>query len=145
MLTDHNIRFLSVSRQEFSIFIVIGMFAALADFIIYRGLIFLGFAGVNMAKTVGFLVATSLAYHANGSWTFGGKLHVKGSMWKFILLYATTLAINVYANLFFLKQIKEASMAMQLSFFLATGVSAILNFIGMKFFVFKDRKIWEPT
>jgi putative flippase GtrA len=48
-----------------------------------------------------------------------------------------TLGTNVLINALALKLLADISAAIQLAFVLATGVSACLNFIGMKLFVFR--------
>jgi len=57
-------------------------------------------------------------------------------------LYASTLGANVLINALSLKLLADMPIAFQLAFLLATGVSASLNFLGMKLFVFKP--IPEP-
>jgi putative flippase GtrA len=90
-----------------------------------------------MAKVTGFLVGTLFAYFANRFWTFGHKLHAPGSAWRFAVLYASTLGANVLINSLTLKLLAGTAVAFELAFLLATGISASLNFLGMKLFVFK--------
>jgi putative flippase GtrA len=56
-----------------------------------------------------------------------------------------TLSINVYANSLLLSALTERPYSVQAAFVIATGLSATLNFIGMKYFVFIDKKISEMT
>jgi len=90
-----------------------------------------------LAKATGFLTGTLFAYFANRLWTFGHTQHQSGSAWRFAVLYASTLGANVLINALALKLLADAMGSVQLAFLLATGVSASLNFVGMKFFVFK--------
>jgi putative flippase GtrA len=92
---------------------------------------------VEMAKATGFLIGTLFAYFANRFWTFGHKPHVPGSVWRFAVLYASTLGANVLINSLALKLFTDEIAAIPLAFLVATGVSASLNFLGMKFFVFR--------
>ena len=124
-------------KRELGIFLVVGVSTVLVDFISYRGLIGFQAMEVDMAKAVGFLVGTLFAYFANRFWTFGHKSHVPGSTWRFSALYASTLGANVLINALALKLLSDVATAIQLAFLLATGVSACLNFLGMKFFVFR--------
>jgi putative flippase GtrA len=48
-----------------------------------------------------------------------------------------TLGANVLVNALILKLLADVEFAIQLAFLLATGASASLNFVGMKFFVFR--------
>jgi putative flippase GtrA len=125
-------------KRELTIFLIVGVSTVLVDFISYRGLIGFQVMEVDMAKAAGFLVGTLFAYFANRFWTFGHNPHVPGSVWRFSALYASTLGANVLTNALVLKLLADMAIAFQLSFLLATGVSACLNFLGMKYFVFKQ-------
>ncbi len=124
-------------KRELVIFLIVGASTVLFDFIIYRGLIEFQVMAVDMAKATGFLFGTLFAYFANRFWTFGQKSHAPGSAWRFSALYASTLGANVLINELALKLLDDIAIAFQLAFILATGVSASLNFLGMKLFVFK--------
>jgi len=124
-------------KRELAIFLIVGVSTVLVDFISYRGLIGFQVMEVDMAKAAGFLVGTLFAYFANRFWTFGHDPHVPGSVWRFSALYASTLGANVLTNALVLKLLADMAIAIQLAFLLATGVSACLNFLGMKLFVFK--------
>jgi putative flippase GtrA len=124
-------------KRELVIFLIVGSLTVLVDFITYRGLVFMQLLNVDMAKAVGFLAGTVFAYFANRFWTFGHKLSSAGSAWRFAVLYTATLAVNVYVNALALDKLASLTAAVQTAFILATGVSATLNFLGMKLFVFR--------
>jgi len=124
-------------KRELVIFLIVGALTVLVDFMTYRGLIELQVMEVHMAKATGFLVGTLFAYFANRFWTFSHKSHVPGSALRFAVLYASTLGANVLINALALRLLADVAATFQLAFLLATGVSASLNFLGMKFFVFK--------
>ena len=124
-------------KRELAIFLVVGTLTVLVDFLTYRGLIWINLLGIDWAKAIGFLVGTLFAYFANRIWTFGHTAHAPGSAWRFSVLYSFTLGANVWVNALALVLMKEALMAVPIAFILATGVSASLNFLGMKLFVFK--------
>lgn len=125
-------------KRELVMFLIVGASTVLVDFLTYRGLIELQLMQVDMAKVTGFLVGTLFAYFANRFWTFGHKSSLSGSAWRFSALYAITLGANVLINSLSLKLLADMANAFQFAFLLATGVSACLNFLGMKFFVFKS-------
>ena len=124
-------------KRELAIFLIVGASTVLVDFVSYRALIGFQVMKVDMAKATGFLVGTLFAYFANRFWTFGHKSHIPGSAWRFSALYVSTLGANVLINAFALKLLADVAASIQLAFLLATGVSACLNFLGMKFFVFR--------
>jgi len=124
-------------RREISIFLIVGSLTVLVDYLSYRSLVWSGLLGVDIAKATGFLVGTVFAYFANRIWTFGHKTHAPGSVWRFATLYAATLGTNVFVNALALSVFAGLNGVIQMAFLLATGVSAVLNFLGMKLFVFK--------
>ena len=126
-------------KRELGIFLIVGSLTVLVDFGAYRSLVWFGATGVDMAKVIGFLLGTLFAYFANRFWTFCHKLHEPGSLWRFAALYLATLISNVLVNSLALKLFDHAIAAVYLAFLLATGISAALNFLGMKLFVFKSR------
>ena len=128
-------------KREVSVFLVVGSLTVLVDFSTYRSLVWLAIAHVDIAKAIGFLAGTLFAYFANRFWTFGHKSHAPGSMWRFALLYTLTLGANVFVNALALRLFANVL----LSFLLATAISAILNFLGMKLFVFKSPTTSELT
>lgn len=125
--------------RELAIFLIVGVTTVVVDFLTYRGIVNLELAGVDAAKAIGFLVGTVFAYFANRFLTFGHKSQVPGTAWRFVILYAGTLVANVVVNSLILKILKQSTFAVNLAFFMATGFSAILNFLGMKFFVFHSQ------
>jgi putative flippase GtrA len=124
-------------RRELAVFLVVGVTTVLIDYGTYRGLAWGGVA-VDVAKATSFLIGTVFAYVANKAWTFGHTRHAPGSLWRFALLYALTLGANVLINATALRALADSLFAVQAAFLLATGTSAILNFLGMKFFVFQN-------
>jgi len=122
-------------RRELSIFLVVGITTVLIDFTVYRGLVWSGLP-ISAAKSAGFLAGTIFAYVANKVWTFGRPSHSPGSVWRFALLYSVTLGANVLINALALRALEGSALAVQIAFLLATGTSASLNFVGMKYFVF---------
>lgn len=129
-------------KRELALFLVVGALTVLVDLISYLGLISFQVMEVDMAKATGFLAGTIFAYFANRIWTFGHNSQFPGCVWRFSVLYASTLGANIVINAFALKLLADVAASIQLAFLLATGVSACLNFLGMKLFVF--RSISEP-
>lgn len=124
-------------RKELTIFFFVGSTTVLVDYLSYSLLLNVLSTQVGIAKGIGFLTGTAFAYFANKTWTFGHKRQANGSVWRFATLYTCTLGTNVLINDACLHWLGLTSSAKQIAFILATGLSATLNFIGMKFFVFK--------
>lgn len=126
-------------RKELGIFLVVGCLTVLVDYLTYRGLAWTDLMTTNMAKGTSFIAGTVFAYFANQLWTFGHAKHAPGSAWKFILVYGVTLLVNISVNAIVLNRTATIRQSVQIAFVIATGLSAVLNFLGMKFFVFKPR------
>jgi putative flippase GtrA len=127
-------------KRELLVFLLVGLLTVLIDFMSYLGLVWSSLLEVNVAKTVGFLTGTIFSYYANRRWTFGRMDYASGTWWRFVILYAATLGINVATNSIALATIKASNLTLPIAFIIATGLSAALNFAGLKFFVFKVKQ-----
>lgn len=127
-------------RKELAIFLVVGSLTALVDYLAYRSIVLVGLLETNLAKGVGFLTGTVFAYVANRLWTFGARAHAGGSVVRFAILYGITLLVNIYGNALMLSILYGFSYSVQVAFVIATGLSATLNFLGMKHFVFVGKQ-----
>ena len=132
-------------RKELAIFLVVGGLTVLVDYLTYRGIVWTGLLATNLAKGAGFLTGTVFAYFVNRVWTFGTRAHATGSAWRFAALYTLTLLINIYANALMLSFLYGLTDPVQAAFVIATGLSATLNFLGMKHFVFVSTRPGEAT
>ena len=124
-------------KRELSTFILVGVFTVLLDLSIYHTLLNYHITSTDPAKTLAFVGGTLFAYFANRCWTFSHVPQPRGRFFRFILLYGCTLGVNVLTNSLSLALLADSLAALQLAFILATSASASLNFVGMKWFVFK--------
>lgn len=118
------------TRTQILRFLVAGCSAVLTDMIVYYVLKM--HIEPSIAKTISFLSGTILSYIVNKFWTFEKTSKSRIEALKFISLYLMTLCINVIINYLVL----NLSSSSLLGFFAATGTSTVLNFIGMKWWVF---------
>ncbi len=126
-------------KKEISVFLIVGGSTVLVDLFFYKILLILSFAGVDLAKAVSFIIGTIYAYFANRFWTFSHN-KPKGRFMVFVVVYLLGLVANVSVNSGVLRLLPEQhELSIYAAFLIATGVSATLNFIGMKFFVFNKR------
>ncbi|WP_316151106.1 GtrA family protein [Cupriavidus sp. BIC8F] len=132
-------------RRELRIFLIVGLLTVLVDFFSYRALVLLNALNVDAAKAVSFLLGTLFAYFANRAWTFGQHTHATGTFIRFALLYTTTLGANVLVNRITLGVMGNIPGTLQIAFLFATTVSATLNFIGMKYYVFRRKPSTEAA
>jgi len=135
-------------KRELGIFLIVGPLTVGIDFLIYRGFIYLhpfGLDSINIAKGFSFISGTIFAYFANRYWTFNQQTTGAGNVLRFVVVYVLGLVANIAINYLCIEWFSSPALALEytllIAFILATGVSATLNFIGMKFFAFTDRQI----
>lgn len=120
-------------------FVPIGAISVLIDFVAYYALVLAGLP-TAWAKTLSFVAGALFSYHGNRRVTFRASVHGISTMTAFFAVYLASLAVNVGVNAVTLTALgSRTTPALGTAWFLATACSATLNFIGMKFFVFKRR------
>ena len=110
------------------------------DLIVYQLLLFFFPTMISVSKIAGFLFGSVFSYLVNNHWTFKHKKIDLRSMSGFVVLYCTTMFTNVATNSLILEIAGAEKLQIYLAFFLSTGVSAFLNYFGMKHIVFKQIK-----
>lgn len=123
-------------RKEVGLFAVIGSLTVCVDLLFYQ-LFLLSGIGYVLAKGTGFICGTIFAYFANRYWTFSHVTQRSSSLPRFAMLYGATLLVNVLINQAALQFLGHTGAIVGLAFLAATAISALLNFMGMKYFVFK--------
>ena len=117
---------------QVSRFLITGVSAVLIDFGTY--LLLINIMGYDLAKTISFVFGSVFAFIFNKLWTFEKKFFLFSELTKFSALYSSTLILNVFVNKTIL--LIDSSFLI-LGFLIATFVSALVNFLGQKFIVFK--------
>src|SRR5690606_41917486 len=113
-----------------------GSLTVLVDLGFYTLLNFLGVSSFDINKAISFIIGTLFAYVANRFWTFS-HTNAPGKLHYFFLLYLSSLVVNVTANGILIRIFGEIEPWIFIAFIIATGMSAVMNFLGMKFIVFK--------
>ena len=126
-------------EYETSRFLIVGSTTVLIDLICYFILIYVGFE-TSISKCISFSVGTIFAYFANRKYTFKSSVGGLFRFTVFILLYLSTLVVNVASNEIVLKLTSQIIGSLMIAFLIATSLSATLNFIGMKYIVFNIQK-----
>lgn len=130
-------------RRELILFLIVGSASVLLDFLIYSSIVHSAAVSTGVAKGSSFLIGTVFTYFANRFLTFGHIEQQEGSSWRYGILYVLTLSANVIVNSVALMLLRDVRQAVSLAFLSATGISASLNFIGMKWFVFRPSDFSE--
>ena len=126
-------------EYEVARFLIVGGTTVLIDLIFYFILIYMGF-DTPLSKGVSFSVGTIFAYFANRNYTFQSSMGGFFRFTVFILLYLSTLAVNVVSNEIVIKLTSQINSSLMIAFLIATSLSATLNFIGMKYIIFNAQK-----
>ena len=119
-------------------FFIAGVGAVSLDFIVY--IITLKLTGAILAKIIGFYSGVCFSFLINSSWTFGKKgksFLFKNYFVKYLFLLSINMIINVGINFQILNSFPKFNNITLVAFFFATFVTMLLNFFGMKLFVFK--------
>ena len=143
--------------KHISKFFIIGVSAVMVDFIVYYLLSV--FLPVDISKSLGFLCGSTFTFYFNKKWTWRHKEKTDRNMLlRFASIYALSLLCNVSINKFLLATLPQYYFSATLTdaqhvtttlaafkankffaFFGATVFSAVLNFAGQKFWVFRSK------
>lgn len=119
-------------------FLVIGVLSVLVDLAVYLLLTRLGLQ-THLAKGISYLAGMVVGFIGNKYWTFESARRSASEPITYLLLYATTLAVNVAVNAGVLRvcaDLLPPAWNQAWAFLMATGVTTVLNFLGMRFVTF---------
>jgi len=137
-------------HQEILYFLSIGLFTTSIDFILYS--IGQHFVSYSIAKACSFMLATCFSYLLHKHFTFRQKQHKIKNMFRFAILYFLSMGLNVLMNSLSIALLSACIFISWLThreilisaFLIATGFSTIVNFLGQKFWVFRNSEPLEP-
>jgi putative flippase GtrA len=118
-------------------FAIVGVFSVFIDYSSY--LVLSKFLAVSIAKSIGFLLGTLFSFVMSRQWVFVVKDKIFTRALSFTTLYVISGTLNVQINGLVLFMLGQSFLEMQLAFILATGMSATINYIGMKHWVFQSK------
>ncbi|MDR2548590.1 MAG: GtrA family protein [Desulfobulbus sp.] len=123
------------SQQVFR-YLIIGISAVILDAITYSALLKIFDVSIIFAKLSGVLASVAYGYALNSRWTFSSKTSLR-TIVTYCVVYGISIIQNVATNNFFVKNLPECLFPLTSAFLIATAVSVCINFLGMKFWVFK--------
>jgi len=148
----HSMRNIHPVKKELIKFTLIGILAVLVDLTVYYLLLNVlpenvaSFASNEaISKTISFLCGMVVTYSLNKLWTWKQRDRSNKRLVKFTVLYGVSLFLNVFTNstlLYILENnqdIYDVPFKYFIAFIGATGMSAVVNFVGQKFWVFRVR------
>jgi len=122
-------------KNELNRFFVVGLSTVIIDFLLYTLLISQE-VDYDFAKTLSFICGAFFSFFANKKITFKIKKTSFNKFLFFILLYVFSMKVNVSLNSFILGLGVVDPLLIFYGFIISTFVSALINFLGMKFFIF---------
>lgn len=125
---------------QLSRFVAIGVLSALVDFGVYQALLGLG-TWVHLAKGASFVCGTLTAYLLNRRFTFPAASGGRGRLAGFVVLYATTFALNVGVNALMLAVLPPVPLRVTAAWVVAQGVATVINFVMLRTVVFRHRDL----
>lgn len=126
-------------QKQIKIFIFLGLTATFINFGVYICLVTFGIV-TAVAKLIGFVTGMIVSYYGNKYLTFNYQGRFISSTSKFALLYSFSATADVATNEWMLNILEFVPYQKTLAFVVATGISAFINFVGMKFVVFSSNK-----
>jgi putative flippase GtrA len=90
---------------------------------------------VSVAKAISYLAGVVVGFVLNKRWTFESSRQSWQEAVSYLSLYSVTLVINVAINYAVLRLLGADQRPV--AYFIATGVTTVLNFIGMRLVTFR--------
>ena len=127
--------------SELKKFLAVGMIAVSLDWGIYLALVnFLGLGAV-LSKSLSYIIGTMFAFVANGRLVFQSDLAPVNFL-KHLLLYTFSLLANTLLFAYWESKFSfKSTIILGAALLTSTFVSTVINFLGMRFWVFKKRSI----
>lgn len=126
---------------QFSRFLIGGIVAVTLDWSTYLLLVGWWHLEPSISKAFGFIVGTIFAFFYNGIISFSSSLS-KTKFLRHISLYIFSMVVNITVFNFAMKTTPSFLGSNSLvSLSLATSISMILNFLGMRNWVFDKNKV----
>lgn len=122
------------TRKQLLRFLVVGSTSVAVDLLVYR-LLGATWLSRDAAKGVSYLAGVVVGFFGNKWWTFESARRSAAEPILYLAVYAVTLAVNVGCNRAALAVLGEGRGLW--AFLLATGVTTVLNFLGMKLVTFR--------
>ncbi len=130
-------------RKQACRFLVVGGSSVAVDLVCYC--VLLNFSDRTFAKGLAYLAGVLVGFVGNKKWTFESRERSLTEPMLYVAVYTTTLLVNVVIN----SSVASTLASQQLSavtvqicaFIAATGVTTVMNFLGLKFIAFRQAQM----
>ena len=130
------LRFIKKNKIQISKFAAVGFLASLLNFIIYSILIRLDI-NINIASIFAYFVGLMISFIFSKKWVFNNKnnfIKTNQTFFIFLLIYLIgCIGMTLIINLVYFSINNH-----EIAWFLGVLYAAINNYLGSKYFVFKD-------
>ena len=124
--------------KNFMLFLIIGTITVGIDYLVYI-FFYNNFFDIAISKCIGFLTGTLFSFFANKNYNYKIKGNTYKYLFYFLLLYLVSMLLNIFINKNLLIILSNYLFRIQISFLVATIISATINYLGMSI-LFKKTK-----
>lgn len=115
-------------------FLLVGTATVIVDFSVYLLFLLITEIGAFWSKLFGFYAGVLFSFVCNSKFTFGVDRLKISTLGRFLSVYVLSGMLNEHINS---ASLVAFGSGIFIPFLLATGTTMIVNFIGMKWFVFR--------
>jgi len=135
-----------VLKRELLFFVINGLVSVTIAYGVYLQLMAVGLL-VELASGLAYFAGMIYGFFANKCLTFRDerKNSTTAKIARYVLLHIGTLLLNVQVNSFLLGVLRGLSLDFFIAFISAIGISTIINYIGMKYWIFTKVGISNET
>src|SRR5262245_3391584 len=130
------------TRRQITRFLVVGSASVAVDLAVYWLLTHFAPLAWALCKGISYAAGVVVGFFGNKFWTFESARRSAAEPAMYLALYGCTLLLNIVCNQLALAIL--GSPQKLVAFLLATGVTMVTNFVGMKFVAFR-RGIQDRT
>jgi putative flippase GtrA len=123
-----------VIKKEIFRFAIVGISTVAIGYLIYRCLSYLGL-NKEISNGIAYCCGVVISFFANRSWTFNSESSSSITL-RFLYLHGASLLACVFINSTAYYLLAETPFKFEIAFLFGIMTSTLMNFIGMKFFVF---------
>jgi putative flippase GtrA len=125
-------------KREVAFFVANGLISVAIAYWIYRILVSGGLS-IELSNGLAYLSGMVYGFLANKKLAFRDVSAIsRGMLTRYVLWHAFSLMVNVVVNSVFLAVIGSLVFGLTISFLLAISITTVLNYLGLKYFVFKN-------
>jgi len=119
-------------------FIVVGVSSVIIDFTLYMWLVTID-VPTYLSRGVSYFITLLYAYLLNTYYAFRVGKITWGLFFRYWSLYGLVLVFNVILNEELLLLFNKEKYSIVVIYLFITGISAIINFAGLKYFIFSKQ------